>query len=132
MEKIKIFLLVLIFGGCSVAGLKVTDLENREFKIFHVVIDNKILKFDSAKIGFDKKEKRVYGKAGCNSFFASYEDKGDRISIDENIGATKMICDPEAMEFEDNFLQNFNGVFEIITDKNVVVLNNGKMKIYLE
>ena len=132
MKKITIFLFVLIFAGCSVPGPKVSDMEDKEFKISHFVVENETFKSDSAIVGFDKKDKRVYGKAGCNSFFGSYEDKGNKISLDENMGATKMMCDPEAMKFEDNFLRNFQGVFEIIKDNNVIVLDNGKMKIYLE
>lgn len=132
MKKIQIFLLVLIFAGCSATGLKVIDMEDREFKISYFVLGDKIFKSDSAFIGFDKKDKRVFGKAGCNRFFCSYEDKGDKISLNENIGSTKMMCDPEAMEFEDNFLQNFQGLFEITKDDNIIVLDNGKMKIYLE
>lgn len=107
-------------------------MEDKEFKISHFVVENKTFKSNLAILGFDKKDKRVYGKAGCNSFFCSYEDKDNKISLDENIGATKMMCDPEAMEFEDNFLQNFKGIFEITKDNNVIVLDNGKMKIYLE
>lgn len=132
MKRIQIFLFVLIFAGCSATGLKVIDMEDREFKISYFVLGDKIFKSDSAFIGFDKKDKRVFGKAGCNRFFCSYEDKGNKISLSENIGATKMMCDPEAMEFEDNFLQNFQGLFEIMKDNNVIVLDNGKMKIYLE
>ncbi len=68
---------------------------------------------------------------GCNSFFGSYEIKGNKIIINENIGATKMMCSPEEMKFEFNFLQNLQGEFEIINDNNII-LDNGKMKIYIE
>ena len=55
-------------------------------------------------IGFDQDEKRVYGNAGCNSFFGTMitdSTNVDALSFD-NMGSTKMLC--ANMEIEDEFL----------------------------
>ncbi len=55
-------------------------------------------------IGFDQDEKRVYGNAGCNSFFGTMitdSTNVDALSFD-NMGSTKMMC--SNMEVEDALL----------------------------
>lgn len=55
-------------------------------------------------IGFDQDEKRVYGNAGCNSFFGTMvidSTNVDALSFD-NMGSTKMMC--ANMEVEDALL----------------------------
>lgn len=57
-------------------------------------------------IGFDQNEKRVYGNAGCNSFFGTMVTDSTQTNLDalsfENMGSTKMAC--ENMAIEDEFL----------------------------
>ncbi|MED9996271.1 MAG: META domain-containing protein [Paludibacteraceae bacterium] len=55
-------------------------------------------------IGFDQNENRVYGNAGCNSFFGMMVT--DSTNVDalrfDNMGSTRMLC--ANMEMEDGFL----------------------------
>ena len=55
-------------------------------------------------IGFNQQEDRIYGNAGCNSFFGTMvidSTNVDAISFD-NMGSTKMMC--ANMEVEDALL----------------------------
>jgi heat shock protein HslJ len=47
---------------------------------------------------------RAHGHAGCNRWFASYQAKGNQLSISQ-AGATRMMCAPALMEQEGRFLQ---------------------------
>lgn len=57
-------------------------------------------------IGFDQKEARIYGNAGCNSFFGTIVTDSTQANLNsisfDNMGSTKMLC--ENMELEDEFL----------------------------
>ncbi|EAJ6142217.1 META domain-containing protein [Campylobacter lari] len=124
-----------IFSGCSVANLSVDDLQNKEFTISSYEANGKSYELhqnSKASISFDNKDKRVFGVSGCNRFFGNYKDQGNSIKIEDNLASTKMLCDQESMKFEDNFLRNFNGDFQITSDDDGIVLDNKKMKVYLK
>ncbi|EPP1573121.1 TPA: META domain-containing protein [Campylobacter lari] len=124
-----------IFSGCSVANLSTDDLQNKEFTISSYEANGKNYELpqnSKASISFDNKDKRLFGIAGCNRFFGGYKDQGNSIKIEDNLASTKMLCDQESMKFEDNFLRNFNGDFQIISDDDGIILENKKMKVYLK
>ncbi|EAK0446643.1 META domain-containing protein [Campylobacter lari] len=124
-----------IFSGCSVANLSTGDLQNKEFTISSYEANGKNYELpqnSKASISFDNKDKRLFGIAGCNRFFGGYKDQGNSIKIEDNLASTKMLCDQESMKFEDNFLRNFNGDFQIISDDDGIILENKKMKVYLK
>ncbi|OCX42370.1 hypothetical protein A7X81_04050 [Campylobacter ornithocola] len=124
-----------IFGGCSIANLSIDDLQNKEFTINSYEANGKnyeLPKNSKASISFDNKDKRLFGIAGCNRFFGSYKDLGSNIKIEDNLASTKMLCEQESMNFEDNFLRNFNGEFKITSDDDSIILENKKMKVYLK
>lgn len=64
--------------------------------------------YGKASIKFDTTENRVSGNAGCNNFFGSYNVEGEYISFTQ-MGATKMLCDEEANQTEDEFLKILSG-----------------------
>lgn len=135
----KIYLLgvaALIFSACSVATLSINELQNKEFTITHFETNGKtytLPKNAQANISFDNKDKRVFGVAACNRFFGTYTEDGNTIKIDNNLASTKMLCDNESMNFEDNFLRNFSGEFKIQSNGNEsIILDSKKMKIYLK
>ncbi|MBX2078431.1 META domain-containing protein [Campylobacter peloridis] len=137
MKKIKLLgLTALVFSACSVSTLSVNDLQNKEFSISSFELNGKTFQLPqntTATISFDNKDKRVFGVAACNRFFGNYKDQGNSIQIEDNLASTKMLCDKEAMNFEDNFLRNFNGEFKIINkDEGTISLENKKMKIFLK
>ncbi|AJC84351.1 META domain-containing protein [Campylobacter peloridis] len=137
MKKIKLLgLTALVFSACSVSTLSVNDLQNKEFSISSFELNGKTFQLPqntTATISFDNKDKRVFGVAACNRFFGNYKDQGNSIQIEDNLASTKMLCDKEAMNFEDNFLRNFNGEFKIINkDEGTISLESKKMKIFLK
>ncbi|WP_291953223.1 META domain-containing protein [Campylobacter sp.] len=136
MKKLHfIGLMAFMFSACSVTTLSVNDIQNKEFNITHFETDNKVYiapKNTQTSINFDNKDKRVFGIAACNRFFGTYTDKENTIIIDNNLASTKMLCDNNSMEFENNFLKNFNGEFKISSNDTNIILDNKKMKIYLK
>lgn len=83
----------------DVAGLlgswKVTQIEGiEEMKIFPT-------------FEFSEEENRVFGFAGCNNYFATYELNGDEIKIGA-AGATRKMC-PD-MTVEDQFLKHLDKI----------------------
>ena len=64
-------------------------------------------------IGFNQQEDRIYGNAGCNSFFGSMiidSTNVDALRFDQ-LGSTRMMC--ANMELEDNFLMALGRVSSI-------------------
>ncbi|AJC87451.1 META domain-containing protein [Campylobacter insulaenigrae] len=136
MKKIHfIGLTALTFSACSITTLSVNDIQNKEFNITHFESNNKTFilpKNAQANISFDDKDKRVFGISACNRFFGTYTDEENTIKIDSNLASTKMLCDNDTMDFEDNFLKNFNGEFKISSDDTSIILDNKKIKVYLK
>jgi heat shock protein HslJ len=82
-------------------------------------------------IGFDQDEKRVYGNAGCNSFFGTMitdSTNVDALSFD-NMGSTKMLC--ANMEIEDEFLMTLGLVNNIEYNAQELLLKDNANKTIL-
>ena len=82
-------------------------------------------------IGFDQDEKRVYGNAGCNSFFGTMitdSTNVDALSFD-NMGSTKMMC--ANMEVEDEFLMTLGLVNNIEYNAQELLLKDNANKTIL-
>jgi heat shock protein HslJ len=52
---------------------------------------------------------RAYGNAGCNHWFASYEQQGERLTFGP-AGSTRKLCAPAIMEQEARFLASLETV----------------------
>lgn len=82
-------------------------------------------------IGFDQDEKRVYGNAGCNSFFGTMitdSTNVDALSFD-NMGSTKMMC--ANMEIEDEFLMTLGLVSNLEYNAQELLLKDNANKTIL-
>ncbi|RPD93294.1 META domain-containing protein [Aureibaculum marinum] len=70
-------------------------------------------------------ENKVYGNAGCNRFFGSFELKeGNGITFSQ-MGATKMYC--SSMEIEDQFLKVLNTADNYSINGDTMTLNKARM-----
>lgn len=83
-------------------------------------------------IGFDQKESRIYGNAGCNSFFGSMITDSTKTNLNairfDNMGSTKMLC--EDMALEDEFLTTLGLVQNIeYNGKELQLKNNADRTI---
>lgn len=86
-----------------------------------------------ATMEFDQVQHRIYGIASCNNYFASYAWKDNKHIEISSAGITRKLCNPdELMNFEFQMMRHFEGVFELTKEKNSMILDNGKIKIYLE
>lgn len=86
-----------------------------------------------ATMEFDQSQHRIYGMASCNSYFASYVWKDNKHIEISSAGITRKLCSPdELMNFEFQIMRHFDGVFSLTKDKDSMILDNGKMKIYLK
>ncbi|RDU73348.1 META domain-containing protein [Helicobacter aurati] len=74
---------------------------------------------------------QITGTAGCNHFMAGYIPRSNT-QIDISHGAaTKKMCSPKVMQFEDIFLQIFTGLFTVEPSFDGVVLVHDDTKVYL-
>ena len=62
----------------------------------------------SPTLSLDPSSGRASGFAGCNRYFADYKLDGSSLTLGP-VGATKRLCDKEAMAIEDAFLAALSG-----------------------
>ncbi len=102
----KLFLLlgcVFMFAGCKNSASVEGNWETRSLEINGTAQEICI-----SEISFEKSTNGVYsinGNSGVNNFFGSVKINDADISVQDNMGSTKMAGEPKAMQFEDNFLQ---------------------------
>ena len=125
-------LVVYALGGCA-------EIPNNNAKIS---LDNGIYDIETIEINGDEiaipkgvtfniDGDRIYGNAGCNSYFASFSRGIDSILVDVS-GATKMLCaNEEDNRFEYLYLQNLNGEFKISGNNKKIKLKNKNMLLIL-
>ncbi len=77
---------------------------------------------------FNKEEGAVNGFTGCNRFFGKYIIEGDVVKF-ENVGVTKMMCDPVANEVEMKVMDILNTVNRFETTENSVIFYNGDKRL---
>ncbi len=70
-----------------------------------VAVEQRPVNYDGrAFIKFDEKERKISGKAVCNSYFADYEMIGQKITFSP-VGSTKMYCEG-VMDAENAIITN--------------------------
>lgn len=116
-------------------GVAFTDIENKSLIIDKIIVAGETftpspLQDDNASILFSKND--YNGFAGCNSFFGSLSLKGNKIAFAGNGGATKMLCPPEVMLFEDTLLSQLIGEFTLGKENDKLILQSKEMKIYFK
>lgn len=131
MKKLFLFAAVLfaaVMTSCGTSGNQV-DLSG-EWNI--VSVEGQKLEGESSPfVGFDIKEGRLYGNAGCNNIMGSLELDSvnpGRIVL-SNIGATRMMC-PD-MNTESKVLGALNNVSGYQASANGVELTDGSGKVVL-
>lgn len=76
--------------------------------VFETVADRPLPDRVRVTMGFDAREGRVFGRAGCNRYTASYTLDGDAFEVGV-AAATKMMCPEVMMTVEDRFLEALGG-----------------------
>lgn len=105
MKKLSLLLLgaVFAFVGCKNDANVIGEWETRSLEINGIAQEICV-----SNITISKKSNNVYsfnGESGVNSFFGSAEIKGNSFSVKDDMGSTRMLGEPRAMEFERNFMQ---------------------------
>lgn len=68
------------------------------------------------------------GNTGCNSFFGSYEIRGNQINISKS-GMTRMMCAPASMAIEDTLIKLINdGTSNIQVNGNTLTIQKDALK----
>lgn len=82
---------------------------------------------------FDSSQHSVHGVGGCNNYSADYTWRdSDHIEF-SNILTTRKLCTPnEVMEYEFRLIRNLNGSFKVTESDDLMILDNGKMQIYMK
>ena len=126
----------LVFIACAGKnGVAFGDIENKSLIIDKIIVSGKTfmpssLQDDRASISFSKAD--YNGFAGCNNFFGSFSTKNGKIHFNADGGATKMMCPPEIMAFEDTLLGNLQGEFTLEEQNESFILKSNQLKIYLK
>lgn len=95
--------------GQATGRLSLADLEGQQWLLQGMSRDEPVPPGLEVTLNF--MNGRVSGHSACNRYFGSVtagESPGD-ITLSQ-IGSTRMACPPEAMEFEDSYLQALSGV----------------------
>lgn len=105
MKKLSLLLLGFAFAfiGCKNEANVVGEWETRSLEINGIPQEICI-----SNITIAQKTNNEYsfnGDSGVNRFFGSVEIKGNSFSVKDDMGSTKMMGEPRAMEFEDNFIK---------------------------
>lgn len=105
MKKLSLLLLgaVFAFVGCKNDANVIGEWETRSLEINGIAQEICV-----SNITISNKSNNVYsfnGESGVNSFFGSAEIKGNSFSVKDDMGSTRMLGEPRAMEFERNFMQ---------------------------
>lgn len=135
MKKIVILAaLVFAFCACQDEANSLESLKNQAFIIEKLELNGKtllpsVLQDEKSSLAFE--DGKYHGFAACNGFFGSFSLKGGKVRINADGGATKMMCPPEVMGFEDDLLGHFYGDFALEKEGENLVLKSDKIKIYL-
>lgn len=76
--------------------------------VFETVADRPVPDRVRVTMGFDADEMRVFGRAGCNRYTATYTLDGAAFEVGV-AAATKMMCAEVMMDVEDRFLDALAG-----------------------
>jgi heat shock protein HslJ len=78
---------------------------------------------------FDSNSSKVGGMSGCNTYSASYQRNGDKLTVSSVI-STKMLCFPNAvMQQEMQYQDELQGAGSYKIDNNVLTINCGEDRI---
>ena len=120
---------VLLLSACEEEHTKIYNTWNL---ISLTVEDNPIDPTNSEKQVFvTVDDQKFNGYAGCNLFFGNLKVKKNKLQS-FSTGATKMLCDPYAMEIEKAMLRLFSDsvVDFVIKDKNLLLEKEGIQAIF--
>ncbi|QOI96144.1 MAG: META domain-containing protein [Flammeovirgaceae bacterium] len=96
---------VIFLIGCKTQEI---SLQATEWKLLHLGQDDVSMLQNPVTLTFTENESRISGFGGCNRYFGSFSQSGNRISF-TGVGSTKMYCD-ETMNVEDTFFRLLNEV----------------------
>ena len=126
----------LAFVACAGKnGVAFGDIESKSLIIDKIIVSGKTLmpsslQDENTSISFSKSD--YNGFAGCNSFLGSFSLNGNKITFAGNGGATKMLCPPEIMLFEDALLSQLTGEFTLGKENDKLILQSKEMKSYFK
>lgn len=124
----------LVFIACANKNsVAFADIENKNLIIGKIIIAGKTFMpslSQDASILFSKSNYNGFG--GCNSFFGSFKLKSNKITFTNNAGATKMLCPPEIMIFENALLSQLIGEFTLNKENDNLILQSKEIKIYFK
>jgi len=127
---ISIISLFLIVSCSIMPGTGSNQLSGTTWKLISYAGNNP-LPGKNMTASFDTKE--IRGSASCNSYFGSYQLKGDRISIGE-LGWTEMAClDPEGIMEQEQAIMKLlseSSSFSIQGDRLQITTSSGDLLIF--
>jgi len=113
-------------------AINITTLEGTEWRLVELngkAITKAAIPRQRISITFEGAEKKVYGSAGCNSYFGTYELKAENWISCSKIASTRMACSEEQMTIEQAFLKMLELVDNYTINGNQLTLNNATMAL---
>ncbi|HCN83376.1 MAG TPA: hypothetical protein DIT07_07100 [Sphingobacteriaceae bacterium] len=106
MKAFRIIILsLLFFSGCRAFNESADQPELADVQWQLLAMNQKPADLgNKAFIRFNDKDRKIAGKAACNSIFADYELTGNKLSF-ADIGSTKMYCEG-LMDQENQIITN--------------------------
>lgn len=133
---LSLILLIITVIGLTACGANVTALENKKWVLASYGEQGELQSIlDGTEITavFESAERHIRGSAGCNTYFAGYKVKGNKLSISD-IANTEMYCmEPEGvMEQEKKYLTLLlhAATFEVEDDQLMIFTSDNKVFIF--
>jgi len=80
---------------------------------------------DKISIKFNRESGMFSGRSGCNQYFGKFAIQGDKLTIVEDIGSTRMACFQELMSVENTYLNILKSVNRYrIADEKLFLFQN--------
>jgi heat shock protein HslJ len=111
-----------LLAGCQAAGSAPGESDLQGFWQVDRIGDQPAVQESRANLIFSKSE--ITGNAGCNRFFGKYRYHGGELTVDPDLGGTKMMCRPSVMAQENDFLLLLPQVRRVELHGGVLVLLN--------
>jgi heat shock protein HslJ len=133
---LSLILLITTIIGLTACGATVTALGNKKWVLESYGEQGdlqSILESTEITAVFESAERHIRGSAGCNTYFAGYKVKGNKLSISD-IANTEMYCmEPEGvMEQEKKYLTLLlhAATFEVEDDQLMIFTSDNKVFIF--
>lgn len=135
--------IALMFSGCFVDMIREESHESLlkpdvEWVVYKIILESgEVIEPNwqwrelHSDMQFDVKQNRIFGKAVCNNYFATFALKGKQLTISHSGSSRRLCFSNESMDYEMKFLKNLEGSFEVRQKNKEMRLYSPRATYYL-